>query len=96
LQKPSAFIGLGVMGKPIGKNTRPAGNRVSSTTAGGPPFDELVAAARRSAAGLAPEEVAPSLDLIITMLPDTSDVEECYRPQRRGWPACSLDRWVST
>jgi 2-hydroxy-3-oxopropionate reductase len=67
------FIGLGVMGKPMAKNLLARGYSlvVHSRSAG--PVDELVAAAARRAAS--PAEVARRSRRIITMLPDSPDVE---------------------
>ena len=68
------FIGLGIMGRPMVHNLLKAGfvvivhNRHQDVT------DELVAAG--ASAGVRPREIAASCDVLITMLPDTSQVEE--------------------
>ena len=67
------FIGLGVMGKPMAKHLVTAGNRVVVHNRSRPAVDELVAAGATAAGS--PEEVARASTVIITMLPDTSDVE---------------------
>jgi 2-hydroxy-3-oxopropionate reductase len=67
------FIGLGVMGKPMAKHLMTAGNRVIVHNRSRPAVDELVAAGATAAAS--PAEVARGAMVVITMLPDTSDVE---------------------
>jgi 2-hydroxy-3-oxopropionate reductase len=67
------FIGLGVMGKPMAKHLLTAGNRVVVHNRSRPAVDELVAAGATAAAS--PEEVARASTVVITMLPDTGDVE---------------------
>ena len=70
---PIGFIGLGVMGKPMAKNLLAAGHSlvVQSRSAG--PIDELVAAGATRAAS--PADVARRVTRIVTMLPDSPDVE---------------------
>jgi 2-hydroxy-3-oxopropionate reductase len=67
------FIGLGIMGKPMARNLLGAGFDlvVHSRSAG--PVDEVVEAGAHRAAS--PAEVAGACDTLITMLPDTPDVE---------------------
>jgi 2-hydroxy-3-oxopropionate reductase len=67
------FIGLGLMGLPMARNLLAAGNRLTVHSRSAPPVDELVAegAARASS----PSEVASASDVVVTMLPDTPDVE---------------------
>jgi 2-hydroxy-3-oxopropionate reductase len=67
------FIGLGIMGKPMARNLLGAGFDlvVHSRSAG--PVDEVVEAGARR--GSSPAEVAGACDTLITMLPDTPDVE---------------------
>ncbi|MGZ3630157.1 MAG: 2-hydroxy-3-oxopropionate reductase [Ktedonobacteraceae bacterium] len=68
------LIGLGIMGKPMAHNLLKAGfvvivhNRHQEVT------DELVAAG--ASAGDRPREIAASCDVLITMLPDTPQVQE--------------------
>ena len=67
------FIGLGIMGKPMARNLLAAGFDlvVHSRSAG--PVDEVAEAGAGRAAS--PAEVAGACDTLITMLPDTPDVE---------------------
>ena len=68
------FIGLGIMGKPMAYNLLKAGfdvivhNRHQEVT------DELVTAG--ASAGATPREIAALCDVLITMLPDTPQVQE--------------------
>ncbi len=68
------FIGLGIMGKPMAKNLRAAGYEllVHDIVAG--PVDELVAAGAAKADSA--REVAEQSDCVITMLPNSPEVEE--------------------
>jgi len=67
------FIGLGVMGKPMAKHLITAGNRVIVHNRSRPSVDELVGAGATAAGS--PAEVARGAMVVITMLPDTGDVE---------------------
>jgi len=67
------FIGLGVMGKPMAKHLLAAGHRLLVHNRSRGAVDELVAAGATAAAS--PAEVARGSSVIITMLPDTPDVE---------------------
>jgi 2-hydroxy-3-oxopropionate reductase len=67
------FIGLGVMGKPMVKNLMKAGHSLVVHSRSRGPVDELVAAG--AAAAASPAEVARRATIVITMLPDTPDVE---------------------
>jgi len=67
------FIGLGVMGKPMAKNLIKAGHRVIVHNRSRAAVDELAAAG--AAAAASPAEVARGATIVITMLPDTPDVE---------------------
>jgi 2-hydroxy-3-oxopropionate reductase len=68
------FIGLGIMGKPMAKNLLASGFDLTVHSRSPGPVDELVDAGAGRASGAA--EVAAASDVTITMLPDTSDVEE--------------------
>jgi 2-hydroxy-3-oxopropionate reductase len=67
------FIGLGVMGKPMAKHLAAAGHRLVVHNRSRGAVDELVAAGATAAAS--PAEVAKASTIVITMLPDTADVE---------------------
>jgi 2-hydroxy-3-oxopropionate reductase len=68
------FIGLGLMGKPMAKNLLKRGHRVVAHSRSPSPVEELVAAGAERAGS--PEEVARRTKRIITMLPDSADVEQ--------------------
>src|SRR5205807_3302702 len=68
------FIGLGIMGKPMAHNLLKAGFAVIVQNRHQEVTDELVVAG--ASAGVRPREIAASCDVLITMLPDTSQVEE--------------------
>jgi len=67
------FIGLGVMGKPMAKHLVAAGHHLTVHNRSRGAVDELVAAGAAAAASAA--EVAKASTIVITMLPDTADVE---------------------
>ena len=68
------FIGLGIMGKPMALNLLKAGYRLAVLSRGPGPQNELVAAG--ATAGKSPLNVAEQSDVVITMLPDSPDVEQ--------------------
>jgi len=73
-QKPRiGFIGLGVMGRPMAKNLLNAGYSLVIHDRISEPVRELVEAGAE--AGLNPRDVAEKADVVITMLPDSPDVE---------------------
>jgi len=67
------FIGLGLMGKPMAKHLINKGYRLAVHSRSRPPIDELAALGATAAGGAA--AVAKASTVIITMLPDTPDVE---------------------
>jgi 2-hydroxy-3-oxopropionate reductase len=67
------FIGLGVMGKPMAGHLLKAGYRLIVHNRSRAAVDELVAAGATAADS--PAEVARAVTVVITMLPDTPDVE---------------------
>ena len=72
--KPTiGFIGLGVMGKPMAKNLIKGGYALVGHNRSRRAVDELTAAG--AAAASSPADVARQAPIVITMLPDTSDVE---------------------
>lgn len=68
------FIGLGVMGRPMAKHLLAKGYRVTVFNRSRPAVDELVEAGGTAASS--PGDVAARSTVIITMVPDTSDVED--------------------
>src|SRR6266704_1384262 len=70
----NGFIGLGIMGKPMAHNLLKAGFAVIVHNRHQEVTDELVAAG--ASAGVRPQEIAASCEVLITMLPDTPQVEE--------------------
>ena len=68
------FIGLGIMGKPMASNLLAAGFDVTVHSRSAGPVDELVGAGATRAQDSA--AVAAASDITITMLPDTTDVEQ--------------------
>jgi 2-hydroxy-3-oxopropionate reductase len=68
------FIGLGVMGKPMAKHLIAAGHRLVVHNRSRGAVDDLVAAG--AAAAASPAEAARHSTIVITMLPDTADVEK--------------------
>jgi 2-hydroxy-3-oxopropionate reductase len=67
------FIGLGIMGKPMVKNLIKAGYEPIVFNRRPAPVDELIGEGARS--GTSAKNVAKQSDVVITMLPDTPDVE---------------------
>ncbi|MBI3648860.1 MAG: 2-hydroxy-3-oxopropionate reductase [Actinobacteria bacterium] len=68
------FIGLGIMGKPTASNLRAAGYPMVVHSRSPGPVDELVVLGAERASS--PAEVASRADVLVTMLPDTPDVEQ--------------------
>ena len=67
------FIGLGIMGKPMARNLLRAGYPLVVHNRSRGAVEELVADGAR--AGSTPREVAAASDVVITMLPDSPDVD---------------------
>jgi 2-hydroxy-3-oxopropionate reductase len=67
------FIGLGIMGRPMAANLLRGGHALFLHSRSGVP-QELVAAGGVACAS--PREVAEKADLVVTMVPDTPDVEK--------------------
>ncbi len=74
MTQPIGFIGLGVMGRPMAKNLLKAGFPLVVHSRSQGPVDEIVAAGAKAAAS--PADVARQCSRIITMVPDSSDVEQ--------------------
>jgi 2-hydroxy-3-oxopropionate reductase len=67
------FIGLGIMGRPMAHNLLNADYPLVVHSRSRPPVDELVAAG--ATAAWSPRQVAEQANVVITMLPDSPDVE---------------------
>jgi 2-hydroxy-3-oxopropionate reductase len=89
--KPTiGFIGLGIMGKPMARNLMADGYELTVLDIVTAAMDELVS--EGATAGRSPKQVAADTDLLITMLPDSPQVEEvylgpdgAYEALRGGW-----------
>jgi len=68
------FIGLGIMGKPMAKNLMKAGYTLVVHNRSRASVEELCSQGAQGAT--CPKEVAERTDVVITMLPDSPDVEE--------------------
>jgi 2-hydroxy-3-oxopropionate reductase len=68
------FIGLGIMGRPMSLNLLRAGYPMTVHSRSSPPVEEVVGEGATRASS--PREVASASDIVITMLPDTPDVEQ--------------------
>jgi 2-hydroxy-3-oxopropionate reductase len=89
------FIGLGIMGRPMARNLLKAGYRLIVRDVVPEAVAEIVAAGATEAA--TPREVASASDVLITMLPDSPDVEQVYlgpdgafEALRPGWLAIDM------
>jgi 2-hydroxy-3-oxopropionate reductase len=72
--KPAiGFVGLGIMGKPMARNLLKAGYSLVVHNRSRGPVDELLKDGAKAASS--PKEVAQQSDVVITMLPDSPDVE---------------------
>lgn len=74
------FIGLGIMGKPMAKNLLEAGYDLVAYNRTREKAEELVSDGATVADS--PKEVAEQSDIIITMLPDSPQVEEVLTGER--------------
>lgn len=72
-QETVGFIGLGLMGRPMAKNLLKAGYAVVAHSRSQGPVDDVVSAGAERANS--PAEVARKATRIITMVPDSPDVE---------------------
>jgi 2-hydroxy-3-oxopropionate reductase len=68
------FIGLGIMGRPMARNLLKAGYSLVVHSRSRGPVDETVKAGATAAAS--PRDVAAQCDVLITMLPNSPDVEQ--------------------
>ena len=70
------FIGLGAMGKPMTRNLMKAGYPVNVLTRTRSKIGDLLADG--AVWCNTPKEIAQKSDVVITMLPDTPDVEQVF------------------
>src|SRR5690606_40220708 len=68
------FIGLGIMGRPMAGHLIDAGHKLFTSVRRSPAPEELVAKGLTVLGS--PKEVAEQAEIIITMVPDTPDVEK--------------------
>jgi 2-hydroxy-3-oxopropionate reductase len=68
------FIGLGIMGRPMARNLLKAGYSLVVHSRSRGPVDEIVKTGATAAAS--PRDVAAQCDVLITMLPNSPDVEQ--------------------
>src|SRR5436190_11674498 len=74
MQNKIGFVGLGIMGKPMAKNLIKAGFSLTVHNRSRAKVDELVR--EGAAAATSPAEAASAADIVITMLPNSPDVEQ--------------------
>jgi 2-hydroxy-3-oxopropionate reductase len=72
--KKIGFVGLGIMGKPMSKNLLKAGHSLVVYDIMSAAVDEVVKAGAEK--GASPKDVAAKADAIITMLPNSPQVQE--------------------
>jgi 2-hydroxy-3-oxopropionate reductase len=89
------FIGLGIMGQPMARNLLAAGHAVTVLDLQASAVDALVADG--ATRGTTPRQVARETDVLITMLPDSPQVQEVYlgpdgafEALRAGWLAIDM------
>jgi 2-hydroxy-3-oxopropionate reductase len=68
------FIGLGIMGRPMARNLLKAGYPLVVHSRSRGPVDEIAKAGAK--VGTSPRDVASQSDVLITMLPNSPDVEQ--------------------
>ncbi len=71
---PIGFIGLGIMGKPMARNLMKAGYALVVHNRSQSAVDELAREGAKRADS--PQDVAAQTEVVITMLPDSPDVEQ--------------------
>lgn len=88
------FIGLGIMGAPMAGHLLDAGYKVITSVHRKPPPSELAGKGLEAVSSHA--EAARLADVIITMVPDTPQVEEVLFGEAGVAEACHLASWSST
>src|SRR5687768_5773838 len=89
MQPTLGFIGLGLMGRPMAKNLLKAGYPLVVHNRSAAAVEDLVAHGARSAAS--PAELARQVTRIITMVPDSPDVERVLAGDRGVFSAIQPD-----
>ena len=74
MTKKTGFIGLGVMGKPMALNLLNAGYSLLVFDINESPVNEVVQAGAEN--GISPENIGANCEIIVTMLPNSPQVEE--------------------
>lgn len=74
------FIGLGIMGKPMARNLIKAGYSLFVHNRSRPAVEEIVKEGAKAADS--PQAVAAQTEVVITMLPDSPDVDLVYAGER--------------
>jgi len=74
MKRMLGFVGLGIMGKPMAKNLLKAGFPLVVSSRSQGPVEELTRAGASPA--FSPREVAERSSIVLTMLPDSADVQE--------------------
>jgi len=69
------LVGLGIMGKPMARNLVKAGYELVVHNRSRGAVDELVTESKKITSANTPGEVASQVDIVITMLPDSPDVD---------------------
>lgn len=89
------FVGLGIMGRPMARNLLAAGYRLTVLDVVDAAVDALVT--EGAVAGSSPRQVAAESDILITMLPDSPEVQQVYlgpegafESLRPGWLAIDM------
>ena len=83
------FIGLGLMGRPMAKNLLKAGHALVVHSRSRGPVEDVVAAGAREASS--PADVARQATRLITMLPDSPDVERVLEGPQGVFSAVQRD-----
>lgn len=86
------FVGLGIMGSPMAVNLIKAGHDLIGYDRSADRLDQLAAAGGRAAGSV--KEAVTSVDVVITMLPDSPDVAEVARDITAHGHAGQL--WIDT
>jgi 2-hydroxy-3-oxopropionate reductase len=70
------LVGLGIMGKPMARNLVKAGYELVVHNRSRAAVDELTAESNKITAATSPKDVASQVKIVITMLPDSPDVND--------------------